>query len=325
MTWGAANGNINPAHAPEKLFWKFSNSHRFQLSDKIGQLKYIAFTLAKLGVRYTMSDGKVTDKDKTLANTVVRDNCVDFMNNVMQSESVDLTVTSPPYDDLRDYDGYKFSFEDIANGLYRVTKTGGIVVWVVADRMIRGNKTLTSFKQALHFQKIGFNVHDVMIYQKNGVPYPRKNAYTSCHEYMFVFSKGKPVTFNPQKVPTKWAGMDTSTFRQTDGSLIRRTRELGKEKTRVNVWEYSPGYGKSTTDKIAFEHPAIFPEQLAADHILSWSNMGDLVFDPMCGSGTTCKMAMLLYRNYLGVDISQKYVDLANLRIRRATKGLPMI
>jgi site-specific DNA-methyltransferase (adenine-specific) len=238
--------------------------------------------------------------------------------NSMEEDSIDLTVTSPPYDDLRDYRGFDFGFNDIAQGLFRVTKKGGIVVWVVGDRIRDGNKSLTSFKQALYFQEIGFKVHDVMIYEKRNTPFMRSNAYTNGFEFMFVFSKGFVRTFNPLKEKTKRQGFEMLPFNKgTDGVNKKTLGELKPEKTRKNIWEYAVGLNGSTSDKIAFEHPAIFPEKLAEDHVLTWTNPGDVVFDPMCGSGTTCKMALVNKRLYIGCDISEEYVDIARKRLAR--------
>lgn len=234
----------------------------------------------------------------------------------IEDNFIDLTVTSSPYDNLRDYNGYNFNCEDIAKELYRITKKGGVVVWVVEDKIVKGNKTLTSFKQALTFQSVGFNVHDTMIYKKKNTPFMRSNAYTNCFEYMFVFSKGAPKTFNPLKEKTARNGFEMLVYnKKSDGVNKKVLGELKKEKTKTNIWEYAVGLGGTTTDRIAFKHPAVFPEHLAEDHILSWSNKNDIVFDPMCGSGTTCKMAYLNQRNYLGCDISQEYVDIAKQRM----------
>lgn len=247
--------------------------------------------------------------------------CVEFMQQ-MQPKSVDLTVTSPPYDDLRDYKGYTFDFENIAKGLYDVTKDGGVVVWVVGDR-INGGFSLTSFRQGLFFQNIGFKIHDVMIYKKKNTPFMRSNAYTNCYEFMFVLSKGKPRTFNPLKDKTARNGFEMLPFnKKSDGINKKVLGELKKEKTRTNVWEYAVGLGGTTSDRIAFKHPAVFPEKLAEDHILTWSNEGDLVFDPMCGSGTTCKMAMINDRHFVGCDISKDYVEIAKERLRLVQKKL---
>lgn len=248
-------------------------------------------------------------------NEIYCDDCVNFMKKI-EDGYIDLTVTSPPYDSLRNYNGYSFECEDIAKELFRITKKGGIVVWVVGDKIVKGNKTLTSFKQALIFQSVGFNVHDVMIYKKKNTPFMRSNAYTNCYEYMFIFSKGSPKTFNPLKEPTVRNGYEMLvTNKKADGINKKVLGKLNKEKVKTNIWEYAVGLGGSTKDKIAFKHPAIFPEHLAEDHILSWSNENDIVFDPMCGSGTTCKMAKLNLRNYIGCDISQEYVDIAKKRI----------
>lgn len=247
---------------------------------------------------------------------LVTGDCVDVMSNFPR-DSVDLTVTSPPYDGLRNYNGYRFDAKRVACALLRVTKSGGVVVWVVGDQ-IRGGRTLTSFEQALMFKQVGFTVHDVMIYQKKNTPFPRSNAYTNAWEFMFVLSKnGPPKTFNPIKTPTVRSGLEMLTHNKLpDGINKKRRGMLNTEKTRINIWSYAVGMGGTTSDKIAFKHPAVFPEKLAKDHILSWSNPGDLVLDPMCGSGTTCKMALLLGRRYIGIDISQAYIDICKERLR---------
>ena len=256
------------------------------------------------------------DLTGTPINQVVVGNCVEIMNK-MDPDSIDLTVTSPPYDDLRHYKGYEFPFEDIAKGLYRVTKKGGIVVWVVADRTVKGNRSMTSFRQALYFQEIGFTVHDVMIYKKKNTPFMRSNAYTNCYEFMFVFSKGSPNTFNPIKEPTVRNGIEKMPANKgPDGVNNKVLSKLNELKSRNNIWEYAVGLGGTTSDKIAFKHPAVFPEKLAQDHILSWTNEGDLVFDCMAGSGTTLKMAKLNNRKYLGCDISEEYAEIARERLR---------
>jgi site-specific DNA-methyltransferase (adenine-specific) len=252
---------------------------------------------------------------KTKLNNIYRSDCIEFMKS-MDENSIDLTVTSPPYDELRDYKGYSFDFENIAKQLFRVTKKGGVVVWVVGDKIKKGNKTLTSFKQALYFQQVGFNVHDVMIYRKKNTPFMRSNAYTNCFEFMFVLTKDSPKTFVPLKVKTVRQGKEMLPFNKgADGVNKKILGELKPEKTMTNIWEYAVGFGGSTSDRLAFEHPAIFPEKLAEDHILSWTKEGDIVFDPMCGSGTTCKMAKKNNRHYIGCDISEEYVKLAKKRL----------
>ena len=240
--------------------------------------------------------------------------CVAFMRD-MDPNSVDLTVTSPPYDSLRNYKGYDFDFEGIAEGLFRVTAKGGVVVWVVGDR-INDGRSLTSFKQGLGFLEVGFKMHDLMIYQKKNTPFMRSNAYTNAYEFMFILSKGKPKTFNPLKEKTARSGYEMVVHNKgPDGVNKKVLKELKKEKNRTNIWAYAVGMGGTTSDKIAFGHPAVFPEKLAGDHILSWTNRGDLVFDPMCGSGTTCKMALVNQREYIGVDISEEYIQIAKQRL----------
>ena len=247
--------------------------------------------------------------------------CMDCLEGLKQleDECIDLTVTSPPYDDLRKYNGYNFDFENIAKELYRVTKKGGVVVWVVSDKTKNGSETLTSFKQALFFKEIGFNVHDTMIYSSDKPPLSHRR-YEQKFEYMFIFSKGKPNTFNPIMEECKYVGSNkrARTFRNDGHTLesTHKTDEVKKYKIKGNIWQYSTGYQKSTKDKIAFKHPAIFPEQLAHDHIISWSNEGDVVLDCFMGSGTTAKMCKLLNRNYIGFEISEEYCEITKERLK---------
>ncbi len=259
---------------------------------------------------------KTVHSTSLAVNKLYVSDCVEFMRK-MDANSVDLTITSPPYDDLRNYNGYAFDFEAIAEGLLHVTKIGGVVVWVVGDRIKKG-RTLSSFRQAIYFQKVGFYVHDVMIYRKKNTPFMRSNAYTNCYEFMFVLSKGTPKTFNPLTEPTIRNGMEMLVTNKGADAINRKVlKELKKEKTQTNIWSYAVGLHGTTSDRIAFKHPAVFPEALAADHIESWSNEGDLVFDPMCGSGTTCKMALLKNRQYIGVDISEEYIKISKERLRQ--------
>lgn len=260
--------------------------------------------------------------NKIEINKLYVNDCVKFMQK-LDDNFIDLTVTSPPYDNLRDYKGFSFQFNQIARELFRITKPGGIVVWVVGDKIVGGNRSLTSFKQALYFQESGFKVHDVMIYRKKNTPFMRSNAYTNAFEFMFVFSKQKVKTFHALKEPTVRSGFEMMPFNKlSDGINKKVLKELKKEKTRTNIWAYAVGLGGSTNDKFAFKHPAVFPEKLAEDHILSWTKEGDLVFDPMVGSGTTCKMALLNNRNFLGCDISSEYIEIARKRISLARRQM---
>ena len=259
-------------------------------------------------------------------NKIYNMDCVQGMK-LLDDCSVDLTVTSPPYDNLRKYNGFVWDFEGVAKELFRITKPGGVVVWVVGDATIKGSETGTSFKQALFFMECGFNLHDTMIYQKDCCPFPETNRYYPMFEYMFVFSKGKPKTVNLiDDKPNKRYGekVASSTQRQPDGKTVKvsanktdPTRTVKKYGVRGNVWQYSPGYNKSTKDKYAYKHPAIFPEQLAQDHIISWSNPNDIILDPFMGSGTTAKMAKANNRNYIGFELSKEYCDIAEKRIEQ--------
>ena len=251
--------------------------------------------------------------------------CMDCLEGMkqMSDKSVDLTVTSPPYNNLREYKGYSFNFEETAKELYRVTKDGGVVVWVVGDATINGSETGTSFKQALYFKEIGFNLHDTMIYHRQGCfPMDEHYRYWQDFEYMFIFSKGKPLTFNPiKKKSSRKAGSKIHRRVLVENvkgkSLVSRTAHGNKSLS--NVWHFDCGGNNcSTNDKEAFGHPAIFPEELSENHILSWSNEGDLVLDPFSGSGTTAKIAIINERQFIGFEISSEYCEIAEKRIKKA-------
>lgn len=242
--------------------------------------------------------------------------CVDGMKQLNDC-IIDLTITSPPYDDLRVYQGYEWNFEETAKELYRVTKKGGVVVWVVGDATVKGSETGTSFKQALFFKEVGFNLHDTMIWNKGSFAFPSKTCYHQVFEYMFVLSKGKPKTMNficDRK--NLYLGSRGASGRNKDGNRREGTSEVRSEYgKRFNIWNYPIGGGHTATDEYAHQHPAVFPESLVADHIRSWSDEGDLVFDPFMGSGTTAKMAKALERNYLGFEVSKDYCEIAKKRI----------
>jgi site-specific DNA-methyltransferase (adenine-specific) len=240
-------------------------------------------------------------------------------------ESIDLTVTSPPYDDLRSYQQYEFDFEGIASELFRVTKEGGVLVWVVGDAVVKGSETGTSFRQALKFMELGFRLHDTMIYEKNGSAFPSSkngNRYTQIFEYMFVLSKGSPKTHNLIiDKPNRWAGYTNfgkPSHYLKDGTKVKadkKNKPTPEFSARNNIWRYNNGHGYSTKDKL--DHPAIFPEDLAKDHIITWSVEGDVVLDPFSGSGTTAKVAKMFNRHYIGIDISQKYIDMSIKRLEQ--------
>ena len=253
----------------------------------------------------------------TQLDKIYNENCLDTMAR-MEDNFIDLTVTSPPYDNLRTYNGYSFDFESIAHELYRVTKEGGVVVWIVNDKTEKGSETGTGFKQALFFIECGFNLHDTMIWEKkNPIPNdPRQNRYIQGFEFMYVLSKGIPKSCNYLKVPCLMAGIDagTGTSRKQNGDIRtdRKEKRKGKvvkdKKPLTNIWKYS----NSTIYK---KHPASFPSDLANDHIISWSNEGDIVYDCFMGSGTTAKMALVNNRRYIGSELSEEYCKIAEERI----------
>lgn len=253
-------------------------------------------------------------------NKILEGNCVDIMQK-FESGSIDMVLTSPPYDNLRSYKGYIFPFKEIVHELYRVLKIGGVVVWVIGDATIDGSETGTSFKQSLFFKESGFNLHDTMIFKKqNPIPQIYRKRYNNVFEYMFVFSKGKVKTHNPIMVDSMHAGLVLNGTTYKNYSKKEQKREklanpVKQKKIKGNIWEYV--VGKKAEDQEAKEHPAPFPCALARDHIKSWTNEGEIVLDPMCGSGTTCKAAYQLNRSFIGIDISHEYCKLAKERINQ--------
>jgi site-specific DNA-methyltransferase (adenine-specific) len=238
-----------------------------------------------------------------MLNKIFAENCLDTMKR-MPDEFIDLVVTSPPYDNLRTYNGYSFDFESIAQELFRVVKQGGVVVWVVGDATKNGSESGTSFRQALFFMSLGFRLHDTMIFEKNSSTYPASAngvRYSQIFEYMFVFSKGKPKTSNLIcDKPNKWAG-----FKDFSGKLKNPVPDFSP---RNNIWRFVTSFN-------GVKHPAPFPESLAIDHILSWSLEEDVVYDPFIGSGTTAKSALITNRKFIGSEISAEYVEIAEKRI----------
>ena len=246
---------------------------------------------------------------------IYNENCLDTLQR-MSDNSLDMTITSPPYDNLREYNGYHFPVDEIAAALYQKTAPGGVVIWVVGDRTVNGDETLTSFRHAITFQDAGFKVHDTMIYAKNNpIPSDCGKRYRQAFEYMFCFSKGQPKTFNPIMQPIKQEKAFKS-FRITKVGRndLAHDHVAPKERKINNIFYYNVGTS-SSKDKIAFQHPAIFPEQLVNDQIETWTNEGDIVYDCFMGSGTTAKVAHLLNRQWIGSEISSEYVEIAEKRL----------
>lgn len=250
---------------------------------------------------------------------LIHGDCREEMKKIADG-SIDLTVTSPPYDNLRTYNGNNAQWgedvwKSVIEELYTVTKPGGVVVWVVGDATIKGSETGTSFKQALWAKECGFNLHDTMMWRKTTpVPQFKTKRYTSAFEYMFIWSKGSPNTCNYLEMACKTAG--TTKNRNNHGTFSLNSSDRPRDEVtttketqiRHNVWDYMVGGNKDVG------HPAIFPEKLAHDHILSWSNEGDTVLDPFMGSGTTGKMAKKLNRNFIGIEIDETYFEIAKKR-----------
>jgi site-specific DNA-methyltransferase (adenine-specific) len=251
--------------------------------------------------------------------TIYHGDCREILRR-LEENSIDLVVTSPPYDNLREYKGYTFDFYNIAIELRNVLKPSGILVWIIGDETKDGNESGTSFKQALFFKEIGLKLHDTMIYTKGGQGAIGSNlSYWQDFEYMFIFVKGQIKTFNPikDKINKTHGQIRAASIKRKKNGALKSSKgwKIKKRGKRNNVWFYQAGNLKCTKDKIAYKHPAIFPEVLAQDHILSWSNEGDMVLDPLMGSGTTLKMAKHLNRKAIGIEIEEKYCEIAVRRL----------
>ncbi len=250
-------------------------------------------------------------------NSLVHGDMLEVMNGI-PDKSIDLIITSPPYDNLRSYNS-SFNVESLINNISRVITDDGVIVWVVGDSVVDGGKTLTSFEQALKFKELGFKIYDVIIYHKTSPSPPHKNRYFNSFEYMFVLTKNKPKTVNLLKDRlNKSFGKNTGVIsrREKDGSLTKKEgKVINKYGLRTNIWTYDVGFNKMATNNIAHKHPAIFPESLVQDHILSWSNEGDIVLDMMMGSGTVPNVAKKMGRKYIGIELDKEYYDIAVKRV----------
>lgn len=261
----------------------------------------------------------MTAHKTTMNNEFHLGDCIEVLAN-MESETIDLTVTSPPYDAIRNYSGKRapvIDYKIVAKELYRVTKPGGVCVWVVNDQTIKGSESLSSFRQAINFVDAGWRLHDTMIWRKDTATMPDKTRYNQVFEYMFIFSKGKPKTFQPlNDRPNKWAGTKIhGTYRGADGVAVKRGAEWSSKiipefGKRDNVWDI-PGEKKNKTG-----HPAVFPERLVSDHIQTWSQRDDVVLDPFAGSGTTGVAAVKGGRSFVGIEISPDYYEIMTGRVQ---------
>lgn len=244
--------------------------------------------------------------------------CLRVMDDfIKKGVKVDLVVTSPPYDNLRTYNNtlnWNFDiFKNIANKLKEILADGGVIVWVVADAKINKSKTLTSFRQALYFKEIGLNIHDIMYWEKSTFNAPKPNVYHNVIEQMFIIAKQTPKTFNPIiDRRNKWENsLVKPTQRYADGHTEKRTeKKINKYGKRFNIWKINE---EKQSHKIG--HPAMFPLQLAQDHIISWSNENDIILDPFMGSGTTGVACKRLNRNFIGIELDKNYFEIAKKRI----------
>lgn len=257
-----------------------------------------------------------------VVNKIYNMDCLSGLKQ-LDSNCIDAVITSPPYDDLREYNGFIFDFDyfiKIARELYRVLKQGGVIIWVVADKTDNGSESGTSFKQALYFKDIGFKLYDTMIFAKRNYTPKTKRRYEQEFEYMFVFSKGIPKTFNPIKIPCEFAGKErTGTYRQKVDGILKELNTKGKVndlKIKGNVWYYVVGR-RCTNIAEAHLHAAIFPDQLVEDHLKSWTEKDDLILDPFMGSGTVARISKLMGRNYIGFEIDEKSCEIAEITINK--------
>lgn len=259
---------------------------------------------------------------RTIMNEIYCCDCVEGMR-LLPAEVIPLTVTSPPYDAIRTWQFPWEKFQAVAQELYRLTIPGGIVAWVVQDQHHDWSESGTSFKQALYFKELGFKLYTTIAVERTtGLPGYRPRYWPPL-EYVFVLSRGRPRSYNlirDRPTTTRSVPMKLVTLRSRDGTFRRERRPLivPPLAVRNTVWRYKVGYGHTTTDREAHgHHPALMPEELAKDLILSYSRPDDFVFDPMAGLATTCKMALLNGRSYLGFDRDQQFCRDARKRLAK--------
>lgn len=256
---------------------------------------------------------------------LINGDCLEEMDRLIEEGvKVDSVITSPPYDNLRTYNDTLIWNEEIwkacINRLFKIVKDGGVIVWVVGDATIKGSETGTSFKQALYFKEVGFNLHDTMIYLKDQMAFPDFNRYYNAFEYMFIFSKGKPKTFNPIKdrINKSYGRKITGKDRNRDGSFSKKSRDGQTLTEKFGIrWNYWLFYNQKRG--VETQHPAIFPEQLAFDHTLTWSNENEIILDPFMGSGTTGVACKNLNRKFIGIELDEKYFKIAKDRIENTS------
>lgn len=254
-------------------------------------------------------------------NKIYNEDCLETMK-CMPDNFVDCIITSPPYDDLKKYNGFVFDFKAIAKELYRIIKEGCVLVWIVNDRIKDGSETGTSFRQALYFKEVGFNLHNTMIWNKtNPMPQIQYNRYSDSFEYMFILSKGKVRNFNPILIDCKDAGNNynyTAKHPSENKERVKKDFVINNKKKLSNVWNVA-------VSKSQAEHPAIFPQKLIDKHIISWSNKNYLIYDCFMGSGTTALSCIKYNRNFIGSEISKEYCDAAMKRIEQHKQQLRLL
>lgn len=265
-------------------------------------------------------------KERMTRNDILYNGDSEEVLKGLPDECIDLVITSPPYDDLRKYNGIgamwnRDKFQSIADQLVRVLKPGGVIVWNVYDKTEKGTKSGTSLEQCLYFRDKGLNINDYMIWRKtNPLPVVKQPRYNPCFEFMFVLSKGKPKTFNPIQIPTKSGGKHyKSTAKNMGGENGRRMLDyhVNSYMTDYNVWNMPVAPNKEVyhIDGHEVKHPAVFPLQLPVRHVLTWSNPGDTVLDPFAGSGTTMVASKMHGRPCIGIELDKTYCEIIKQRL----------
>lgn len=240
--------------------------------------------------------------------------------STLASDSVDLVLFSPPYDGVRDYRGnWTLDLPALGSELLRVVKDGGFAVMVIADGTKNQRKSMTTFRTAVAWEDAGWSLFESVIYSRDGRPGAWwATRFRVDHEHILMFYKGKrprPVTHHDGlRVPSKHAGKKwTGTQRLTDGTLVKTSATVAADKCRGTIWHYATSNSEGNRTKA--KHPATFPDALARDVILALSAPGDVVYDPMMGSGTSVVIAAQEGRRWLGNDFFAEYVEIAQQRL----------
>jgi hypothetical protein len=300
------------------------------MSDTIKDKESLSMTQAQptvLAEQETPASSSRDDKIQDSAvpaqwrNAILLGDALEILSRI-PAGSIPLTLFSPPYDGIRDYGkNWSLDYKTLGRLLFGATCDGGVCAVVIGDGTKDFAKSLTTFRWAVDWvDNTGWRLFECCIYSRHGNPGAWwTQRFRVDHEYILIFFKGDRLRCFDKTalmIPSKHAGkVYSGTDRLTNGGFKKiEPKAVNDLKCRGTIWGYATSNSEGNRTKL--EHPATFPDRLADDLIHCFSKPGDLVFDPMCGSGTTCVMAAKAKRDYLGIEINPEYHSIAMKRIQ---------